>query len=311
MTGLPSQDPVIGNRAKIHGRQLLEGQRSVLVVYDIETGEKRTVLTGDYLFEAPNWSPDGSYLVINAGGQLWKVGLEDKAVTLIDTGHLSDLNNDHVMSPDGQTIYVSSNDSHLYRLSAAGGDPIRVSNEHPTPFRYYLHGVSPDEAELAYVAVEGTGPAARRNIFAIPAKGGPDVRLTDVQAPNDGPEYSPDGLWIYFNSELAASIPGHAQVFRMDRNGSDIQQLTFDERVNWFPHVSPDGEKVVYISYPPGTLGHPPDKDVIIRLMTPEGKAIGDLAAFEGGQGSINVNSWSPDSRYFAYVEYPRMREAD
>jgi Tol biopolymer transport system component len=143
------------------------------------------------------------------------------------------------------------------------------------------------------------------NIFTIPAAGGPDTRLTHVAVPNDGPEYSPDGRWIYFNSELAASKPGHAQVFRMRPDGTGVEQLTFDSRVNWFPHFSPDGRHVAYLSYPEGTVGHPPDKHVLLRLMSPNGTEERGLAAFFGGQGTINVNSWAPDSKRLAFVSYP------
>jgi Tol biopolymer transport system component len=169
-----------------------------------------------------------------------------------------------------------------------------------------LHGVSPADLELAYVAIEGTGPDARRNIYTIPAAGGEDRCLLDSAKPSDGPEYSPDGQWIYFNSELRSAKFGHAQIFRMSRDGKDVEQLTFDDRVNWFPHLSPDGRKALFLSYPPGTLGHPPDKDVILRQMDPDGANVVDLLVFLGGQGTINVNSWAPDSLRFAYVEYPK-----
>jgi Tol biopolymer transport system component len=126
-----------------------------------------------------------------------------------------------------------------------------------------------------------------------------------VSYPNDGPEYSPDGRWLYFNAERAAKVQGHAQCFRMKPDGTGIEQLTFDERVNWFPHLSPDGQSVVYISFPPGTLGHPPDKDVILRFMRPDGSGQREIVSLFGGQGTINVNSWAPDSKRFAYVAYP------
>ena len=133
------------------------------------------------------------------------------------------------------------------------------------------------------------------------------MRLTDSDKPHDGPEYSPDGVWLYFNSERASTSPGHAQLFRMRAaDGSAIEQLTADERVNWFPHLAPDGQTVAYISFPPDTIGHPADKDVELRLMAPDGTQHRTLAAFFGGQGTINVNSWAPDSRRLAYVAYPK-----
>jgi Tol biopolymer transport system component len=243
--------------------------------------------------------------VFNAGGLLYKIGASGGPPEQIDTGSLNDLNNDHVLSPDGTTIYVSSDDGHLYAVPFEGGAPRRVSNEHATPHHYYLHGISPDGKTLAYVAVEKPEGERMVNIFTIPSAGGADTRLTRLQVPNDGPEYSPDGKWIYFNSELAASQPGHAQIFRMHADGSGIEQLTFDQRVNWFPHLSPDGKTVAFLSYPSGTIGHPPDKDVLLRLMSPDGAGQRTIAEFFGGQGTINVNSWAPDSRRLAYVAYP------
>ena len=288
------------------GRTLASGQQAQLIVTNLQ-GEQHVVLTADEVIEAPNWSVDGQWLVFNAGGRLFRISPDGGAVEPIDSGGLSDLNNDHLLSPDGSTIYVSSDDVHLYALPFDGGEPRRVSNSHATPFHYYLHGISPDGTTLAYVAIEGKGDDRRVNLFTIPADGGPDTRLTDLSMPNDGPEYSPDGRWIYFNSELAASRPGHAQIFRMPADGGVPEQLTFDSLVNWFPHLSPDGQMVAFLSFPQGTLGHPADKDVLLRLMAPNGTNQRVLASFLGGQGTINVNSWAPDSRRLAYVAYPLM----
>lgn len=288
------------------GRQLLPGQTSQLTVVNCDGSGRSVIFEADEVIEAPNWTPDGRHLIFNAGGELWRIDAGGASAPVqIDAGPLRGLNNDHVLSPDGRTIFVSDDDGHLYRLPIEGGGPTRVSNTHPTPHHYYLHGISPDGATLSYVAVEGPDGSKRINIFTIPSTGGPDTRLTDVSYPNDGPEYSPDGVWIYFNSERAAQLPGHAQCFRMHADGTHIEQLTFDERVNWFPHISPDGEWIVYLSFPRGTTGHPPNKDVILRLMRPDGADQRDLVLFFGGQGTINVNSWAPDSTRFAYVAYP------
>ena len=267
--------------------------------------------------QAPNWSPDGKWLVCNgsmAGSKtLMRIAADGSTQPeKIPTGDIKVASNDHILSPDGKTIYITAN-SHLYAVPFEGGTPRRISNEHPaaTAFKYFLHGVSPDNKTLAYVGVQAVGddPWGRLDLYTIPVAGGPDTRLTDTPAPDDGPEYSPDGKWIYFNSELNAKVPGHAQCYRMKPDGTGIEQLTHDERVNWFPHISPDGKWIVYISFPPGTVKHPADKDVILRRMRPDGSGQADIIAFNGGQGTINVNSWSPDSKRFAFVMYPKAGE--
>jgi Tol biopolymer transport system component len=288
------------------GRSLLPGQVSELTIIDIDGGNRQVLFTADEIIEAPNWTPDGKTLAFNAGGELWTIAADGIGeIAKLDTGPLSDLNNDHVLSPDGSTVYVSSDDGHLYALPIAGGAPRRVSNSYPHRHHYYLHGISPDGRTLSYVGINAVGDNqwAKVNIWTIPAAGGPDTQLTDVLVPNDGAEYSPDGQWIWFNSEQGS--PGHAQIFKMRTDGSELTQVTFDERVNWFPHFAPDGQSIAYLSYPPGTKGHPADKDVILRFMRPDGTGTRDIIGFNGGQGTINVNSWAPDSRRFAYVAYP------
>jgi Tol biopolymer transport system component len=296
-------------------RPLAPGQRARLLVGDIDGGEPRLVhQTTDSALEAPNWTPDGRRLVFNQDGLLLRIAADASygdggpGPEVIHTGGITDANNDHVLSPDGGTLYLSAGDGHIHAVPLAGGPARRVTNERrPGPFRHFLHGISPDGRTLAYVGVEphGGDEWGYRNIFTLPAAGGPDTRLTDGPAPADGPEFSPDGAWIYFNSEHGATVPGHAQLFRMRPDGSGLTRLTSDERVNWFPHPSPDGRHVLYISFPPGTEGHPADREVVLRLMDPDGGARRDVLAFHGGQGSLNVNSWAPDSRRFAYVDYP------
>lgn len=184
------------------------------------------------------------------------------------------------------------------------GAPRRVSNDRGQRFHHYLHGISPDGSTLAYIGLEGLPDGKRiTNVWTIPAAGGADTQVTDDEHADDGSEYSADGKWIYFNSERASSVPGHAQLFRI--SGGTTEQLTHDERVNWFPHQAPDGSTVAYVSFPPGTLGHPVDvEDVRLRLLDADGR-IRELVTLFGGQGTMNVPSWSPDSTRFAYVAYP------
>lgn len=289
------------------GRSLLPGERSELTVIGADGSGRRVLFVADEIIEAPNWTPDGKTLIFNAGGELWSIAADgsERGPVRIDTGHLRDLNNDHALSPDGKTIYVSSDDGHLYALPVTGGTPRRISNAHPERHHYYLHGVSPDGKTLVYTGVnthDGNN-WGKVNIWTIPVAGGADTPLTNVLVPNDGAEYSPDGEWIWFNSEQGSK--GHAQIFKMRADGSELTQMSHDERVNWFPHFSPDGNHIVYLSYPTGTQGHPPDKAVILRYMQPDGSGVRDVVAFNGGQGTINVSSWSPDNQHFGYVAYP------
>jgi Tol biopolymer transport system component len=289
-------------------RRLRPGQVSELVVANRDGDELSMIYETSELIEAPNWTPDGRWLVYNADGRLFRIspdGLDGPQ--RINTAPIENLNNDHVIAPDGLSIFVSANDGHLYRCSLNGGRPVKVSNDQDPSrgYRYYLHGISPDGASLAYIGLEEEAGRTVTRICTIAATGGTDRQLTDGACPVDGCEYSADGAWLYFNSEAAATQPGHAQVFRMRPDGTGAEQLTHDNRVNWFPHAAPDGSIFSYISFPAGTLGHPADKDVIIRTMSPDGSNTKDIDRFNGGQGTINVTSWSPDSQRFAYVRYP------
>jgi len=289
---------------KQYGRQLGRDQRAELGIYHVSHGTTCIVLSSEHAIEAPNWTPDGERLLFNAGGELWFIDVAYPATPAkLETGTLDDFNNDHLISPDGGIVYASSDDGHIYAIPITGGKPNRVECRHISGHHCYLHGISPDGQTLLYVGLEQWEGTVRTNLYAVPADGGASRQLTDLAEPHDGPEFSPDGEWIYFNSERAS--PGHAQCFRMAAADGRVEQLTGDARVNWFPHPSPDGRSVVYLSYPPATRGHPADRDVILRLMNPDGSEQRDLLAFRGGQGTINVNSWAPDSRRFAFVAYP------
>ena len=277
---------------------------SRLEVYDVETGS-RTVLKEDpYLIEAPNWTMDGKWLVYNSGGKIYKVKVSDpEKERQIPTGDVVHSNNDHVLSFDGKGLAISSGSadnwrSHIYTLPLKGGTPKRITPLAPS----YLHGWSPDGTTLAYCADRN----GNFDVYTIPADGcGPEVRLTDAEGLDDGPEYSPDGEWIWFNSVRT----GLMQVWKMRSNGTEQTQITFDESRNaWFPHISPDSRRIIYIAYKKGDVApgdHPAGKNVELRVMPADGSTEPEtVVKLFGGQGTINVNSWAPDSRRFAFVSY-------
>jgi len=269
---------------------------SYLCIFDLASRRETVVLETGRLIEAPNWTPDGAALIVNGDGLLFRVSLARPHLDRIDTGFAVNLNNDHGVSPDGRLLAISNHtepgQSCIYTLPADGGTPQRVTANTPS----WWHGWSPDGARLAY--------AARRNgvfdIYTIPVGGGDEFRVTRGGGHHDGPDYTPDGTWIWFNSDTT----GHSQLWRIRPDGTDRQRMTDDARVNWFPHPSPDGRHVVYLAYPEGTLNHPPGLDVELRLMPASGGAPESLVRLHGGQGTINVPSWSPDSAAFAFVRY-------
>ena len=280
---------------------------SVLEVCDATTGERTVVKEFPYLIEAPNWTVDGQWLIYNSGGQLYKLSPDQPGEPQrIESGYATRCNNDHVLSADGQRIAISHGTkedgrSRIYTLPISGGTPQLVTPMAPS----YLHGWSPDGKQLAYCA-ERKG---NYDVYVIPADGGEEQRLTTAEGLDDGPEYAPDGKHIWFNSVRS----GLMQVWRMKADGSEQTQMTFDETRNaWFPHVSPDGKQVVFITYYKGDLEpgqHLANKNVELRIMSAEGGESRLLVKLFGGQGTINVNSWAPDSRRFAFVSYRLMKE--
>ncbi|MDJ1113120.1 TolB family protein [Microbacterium dauci] len=285
-------------------RGFSDGQRCRVHVYDLATGDDRIVFEhANVLLEAPNWAAEG--LLLNGGGLLWSLDPDAADATLIqvELPGVPTLNNDHVLVPGTDDILLSANDGQIYRAPRAGGTAVRITDP-DDPHWHFLHGVRPDAGRIAYTALElADGRAVQGGIRVANIDGSDDRAITPGQVA-DGSEWSPDGEWVYLNTEVFS--PGHAQIARMREDGSELEQLTFDERVNWFPHLAPGGEATVYLSYPPGTQGHPADLTVELRVVRGDDWAHPQtVATLPGGQGTINVHSWSPEGARFAYVDYP------
>lgn len=286
-------------------RRLLPGQTCRIRVHDVASGTSRTVHeTTALLYEAPNWTRDGR-LIVNGEGVLWSLPTDGSGEPeRIGITGVPALNNDHVLHPSEDRVFVSANDFHVYEAPLGGGAARRITSE-DGPL-HFLHGVSPDGTTLAYVRLEPAGDDlwASATIHEIGVDGSGDRAVTTDPGPADGSEYSPDGSWIYLNTEQFER--GRAQIARIRPDGSDLQQLTSDERVNWFPHLAPVGDRAVYLSFPEGTTGHPADHAVRLVLVEGDDWTAGRvIAECNGGQGTINVNSWAPDGSAFAYVDYP------
>lgn len=270
--------------------------KSILTIYRLESDSHEVVLETERHIEAPNWNPIDRTLLVNGEGRLFRVPLDVPELVPVETGFADRCNNDHGISPDGSRIVISHNTeagSAIYTLPAEGGVPVAVTDKSPS----YWHGWSPDGAQLAYVAKRGEG---HYDVYSCPAEGGAETRLTFGEGHCDGPDYSPDGGWIWYNCDRT----GRAQIWKMLADGTGHEQVFEDEYVNWFPHPSPDGKLVLFLTYPPGTEGHPANKAVSLRLMDPDGGNMRTVASFNGGQGTINVPCWAPDSSAFAYVRY-------
>ena len=289
-----------------------EHLRSHVYVYDLQNGSSREVFTDNSVWEAPNWSPDGKYLILNHDGAIYKLAVGGSAKATpqkLAIPSSLDCNNDKSLSPDGTRLAFSastpsSHGSEVFVAKADGTGPKQMTTATPS----YFHGWSPDGKTLAFVAQRNG--SNQFDLYRMPAAGGAETRLTADPRHDDGPDYSPDGKWIYFNS----SRSGKEAIWRLPAKSTGVADkqaamVLSDHDEDWFPHISPNGRKMVYVTYPAGTPTHNSRRlQVTLRMVSIEhdtvGKAPKTLVALTGGQGTINVNSWSPDSKHFAYVSY-------
>jgi TolB protein len=287
--------------------------RSAISVYDLKSKMTRVVYRADRLWEAPNWSPNGKYLLANSGGMLYRLAFDERGQATpekLDLDSAYRTNNDHGISHDGKLLAFSAEtaSSHGSEVFVASLDDLKPRLLVPLVPSYF-HGWSPDDRWLALVG-ERHGVF---NIFRVAVRGGSEQRLTSRAAYDDGPDYSPDGQWIYMNSNRSGSW----KIWRIPASGAGpfdakAQRITSGDWEDWFPHPSPDGQWLVFLSFPKGTPSHDVKTQVELRMMrlpssdaqAAQAESIEVLSSFFGGQGTINVNSWSPDSKKFAFVSY-------
>ena len=279
---------------------------SHLEVMDVQTGLKKILCSVPNSLQAPNWTKDGNYLIYNSEGLLYKYDLKNNRTEKLNTGSANQNNNDHVISFDGKQIAISNHTgdkriSTLYTLPLTGSDkPVQITS--PDSGHSYLHSWSPDGKKLIF-----TGQRKDQfDIWSIDINTKKETQLTNTPTLDDSPEYSPDGKWIYFNSVRTGTM----KLWRMRPDGSNPEQITFDEYNDWFPHISPDGKWIVYLSYPKEITpsDHPWYQKIYLRLMPASGGVPKTIAYVYGGQGTINVPSWSPDSKKIAFVSNTQLK---
>jgi tricorn protease-like protein len=310
-----SHNPAVSEQAVFNNVRIVVPAKAGFVPYhdyigsdvellDVVGGNSTILYQSPRSLQAPNWTKDGRSLIYNSEGLLYRLDTaRGKTPVVINTGSATHNNNDHVLSFDGKQLGISNhteadkNVSIVYVLPSNGGEPRRITKTGPS----YLHGWSPDGKWLVFTGQRN----GDFDIYKIPVNGGEEIRLTTAPGLDDGSEYSPDGKYIYFNSTRT----GMMQVWRMKPDGSDQEQVTNDGFNNWFPHVSPDGKWIVYISFPASVRpdDHPFYKQVYLRLMPAAGGPSKVIAYLYGGQGTINTPSWSPDSKYIAFVSNTQL----
>src|SRR5215475_11906041 len=172
--------------------------RSKISVFDLGTRRSSVLYSADQVIEAPNWSRDSKFLLVNTGGNLYRLPLEgEPKLEQIDLGPGGyRCNNDHDLTRDGKLLAFSasspsSRHSQVYLANANGSDAKLMTPLSPS----YFHGWSPDAKWLAFVGQRD----GKFTLFRVPVTGGTEQRLT-AAGYDDGPEYAPDGKFIYFNS---------------------------------------------------------------------------------------------------------------
>ena len=279
---------------------------STLQTIGIENDSRRAtvVYTTRGRFEAPNWSKDGKTLIFDQDGKIMRIPVAGGAPEPVDIGAATRCNGSHGFSPDGKWLAITCSmpgklESRVYIIPVGGGTP-RIVTENPYS---YWHSWSPDGKTIVFTSPRHGGG----NIYSIPVEGGEEKALTTGTGISDDPDFTPDGKYIYFNSDRS----GNMQIWRMRPDGSDPEQMTFDDLENWTAHVSPDGKSIVFYSYEKGVTGHPVNKDIALRILSPDDKKVRVLVNIVGGSGTMNVPAWAPDSRHFAFVSYQMLPEQD
>lgn len=252
--------------------------------------------------QSADWAPDGKSIVVYEDGNMERIPYLTPdgggPPQPVDVSGLLGCSGNFGLSPDGRLLGVScsrvSGGLHqVYLLSAQGGGaPRQLTHGEQAS---YFHAWSPDGKTVAFTR----GSASYADIFTVPAAGGPETRLTRDTL-NDGPVYSPDNQYIYFDS----SRSGTTQIWRMRPDGSDPEQITDDDSLNSSPHISPDGNTLAFLSQPLGAHGRL--GPAAVRVMRLGDGLIQRVVELSGDRGSFAMQPWGNGKR-FAFISYQEL----
>ena len=278
----------------------LEATRSRITVIGVDGSSPKVVFDSPRRYAAPDWMPDGTGLIVNGAGKLWRVPANGGTPTLISTGSVPWIDINHAVSPDGKSLVFTAGP--VWKVPVAGGEPTRVIPNAGN----YVHGWSPDGKWLAFSSNRGNG----LDLFSMSPEGGSERKLTSSPRLDDAAQYSPDGRFIYFLSDRG----GTGDIWRIPAAGggtadSKAEQMTSDDREDAAPRPSPDGKWLFYLSYPPRTNLNAMDRDVLIRGLPLASGRPGraksmDIARIVGGHGTFGARPFSPDGRRLVYASF-------
>jgi hypothetical protein len=280
----------------------LEATPSRVTTIEIGGSSPKVVLDSPHRFAAPEWTPDGTSLIVNGGGTLWRLPALGGSPTPIAIARSGWIDINHSVSPDGKSLAFTS--GALWKVASDGGEPVQVTANPGN----YVHGWSPDGKGLMVSSNRGQGI----DLFSISPESGEERRLTTSPRLDDAGQSSSDGRWLYFVSDRS----GNREIWRIPASGegpggSKAERITSDDRQNASPRPSPDGKWLIYLSYPPRSPFNAIDRDVLIRRipLPVDGPVKApvkaeDVVRIVGGHGTLGSRPFSPDGRRFVYSSF-------
>lgn len=245
LSGCNQEDPKYRTNGLITYYSNQNGEYNIFVMKP--DGSRQHQLTNDISENICGvWSPDGKKMIFSSkrdgNSEIYimdSYGNNQKRLTFNSTPDYHQR-----WSPDSKNIvYVSTQDGNqeIYIMDADGQNKFNITNSETNEM---FPCWSPDGKTILYCAEEKEG----WKIYKMNRDGTDRVKVSEYYGPDWEiyPQYSPDGKKIaYFTHE-----PEHKtrNIFTMNKNGKDIQQLTNSHFVDENPYWSPDGKYIVFQS---------------------------------------------------------------